>query len=486
VYRNLVDLLSDGSADILLYNNSAESTLPVTNLQVYQPADVFRTSAAPHADFRIAVLLDSVNSTAYEIDTAWLGYTNITPHLNLLPNGSKFTSWTKTNVDPDVASAPPALIAEFESSEVEATGAGSVKHNLAQTWTTWAATTNNATIVDLTASVYLAEATADAIDKVRLAIVNAGSSDEIAVDIDLADGSLTSVAVTGTDFPTSDATATPFTPLFTSGDVHSSIATGYRLELHADVAAGGDLNDIRVEIRMLKAGSETFTHSSEVFFASAAQLEIGTTATDPTSNTTDVGSLITIANTRNASADSTLSFAHQPRRLVDWRNDFGWVHAPVKVWSTPVAAQYVVFRIRDTGNSDGYFEAGRMVIGKSFQPSGKLLTDGISGALSQTSRTYEGGRRVFDLEFEYLDATTAERDFLSMYQYVKKREGFEVESAGGQRYAPDNRPILCILDDAAGESEPERIIYGTLEGQPVVSQFGTKFRTSIRIKELPK
>ena len=74
-----------------------------------------------------------------------------------------------------------------------------------------------------------------------------------------------------------------------------------------------------------------------------------------------------------------------------------------------------------------------------------------------------------------------------MYRHVAKRSGVTVESAGGQRYSPENKPILFIADDAAGVSEPERVIYGTLEGsQPIINASQTKYKATIRIAELPK
>jgi len=491
VYRNLLDTLIDGPNDIGLFNNSAATNFPVTNLQAAQPSVALRTSAAPHADFRLSVLLHSGTTLPLSFDTVWIGYTNATAHRNLLTHGNTFTSWTETNVA-DFGALVPMLRSGFRGYEYQAIGGGALKHNLSNTWVTWTTTTNNADVDDLTFTVDLAEATADAVDKIRVAIVNVGSGDEISVDIDLADGSLTSVAVTGTDFPTGDATVTAFTPVFTAGDTHSSIATGYTLSLHADLATGAELNNIRCDIRMLMAGSETFTQAGETFFCSAAQLEIGTTATDPVANSTDIGALMTITSvTRDTTPDPTELFSYiTSRKLMDFKTDVGWVHGAAKIHAATVSSETVVFRIRDTGNLDSYFEIGSVVIGTSLKPTGVLVAGDAShkGSMEKIRRTWEAGRWVYEMDFDYLDADTAEREFLDMYRYANKNDdGAEsVRSAGGQRYSR-RKGVLLIADTGAGTSEPERVIYGELLGSaPLASAHGSKSRITVRIGEFPK
>jgi len=475
VYRNLID----GAITYSLGGATALSSLPHSNIAAFQPSEVFRTNAAPGATFQTSYGWDAV-STPYEIDTAWVGYTNATAHKNLLAEGNDFSEWAATNATPGADAAPPTLLAGMRGDVIKASGAGSVKHNIAQTWVTWASVTNNAVIDDLTASIYLAESQTDPVDKVRLAIINVGSGDETSVDIDLADGSTTAIAVTGTDFPTGDATATAFTPAKTAGTTYSTIATGYRLALHVDVATGGDLNNIRVEVRALMAGSESFSQAGEVFHCSGAQLEIGTTPTAPADNGADIGAIMTISATSVvATTDPTERWAYfTPRELGDWKADLGWVHGFARVWASPVNAVEAVFRIKDTGNLDAYFEIGRIVVGKSFKPT---------GAMVNISRDVEAGRSVWEITYEYVSASEAERNFLDMYRHCAKRSGTEVESAGGQRYSPGNKPVLFIADDAATTSEPERVIYGTLLGsQPVVNTHQTKYRATVRISELPK
>jgi len=461
VYRNYVD-------DSTVTASDEVATLPDGNLQAFQPSEVWRADTLSSLDVQVV----GGSSGPREWDTVWLGYTNLTPKRNLLRasntlNGGVWTldnalivENTNLNIAPKVTDAW-RLIAD---------GAGSVTHGISQIWTPTLTMKANQEFTH-TFHINDSEASTPA-DGVELAMVTNASA-AVSVELEFSGGTLSAVT-DGSGWSDSSASVS---------SVVVGATTSYKVTLTATQA--NVITSMTARVRQVVGGSTSFVQSAEEVYLAQGFMSLGDVSDNEEETTTESAAGFRLVELDGSTTISDY-YAALPRDLTEWDSDLGWVHGVAYVGSAVRSATSWQLLISDENNLDSYVEAGRLVIGKSFQPSGKLLTDGISGAMSQTARTYEGGRRVFDLEFEYLDATTAERDFLDMYQHVKKREGFEVESVGGHRYAPDNRPVLCILDDAAGTSEPERVIYGTLEGQPVVSQFGTKFRTSIRIKELPK
>jgi len=471
LYRNR---LHESGVTILASDEVA--TLPDDNLLTKDPSVAWR------ADTLTSLTLTADFNEVKSWDTFFLGYTNLTPKRNLssdsnLLNGSPSAEWTFTNLAGSQTERPIARKQSLSFLLDAETSAGI--HEFEQTFTP---TLTLNPITSFVVSVYIdKDVPGTAAGGVRLYIDEGGS--ELSVDFDFSTG-LSSV--------TSGAGWTLGTALATEATFGANTST--RVDLSGTRDSGAAMGNPDYGLRVLDSGgSESYTGGNEEAYVSQVQFEIGSAFSFAEEKVTDdvIGPLVSLTGKIGGSNNNVVyPFHGAAREQVDIQADTGWIHCATYASSSVLYDDLIVVSISDENNADTFVEGGVLMLGESLKPTGVLVSGNAShkGAMPAIRRTWEAGRWVYEIDFDYIDADTAEREFLDMYRYANKNDdGAEsVRSAGGQRYSR-RKGVLFIGDTGAGTSEPERTIYGELLGSlQITSTVAGKSRATIRLGEFPK
>lgn len=145
---------------------------------------------------------------------------------------------------------------------------------------------------------------------------------------------------------------------------------------------------------------------------------------------------------------------------------------------TAQAYRYWKLEIDDTGNADGYFQAGRMYLSKSFQPAVNAdygLEEGFIDS-SRVQRTMSGG-----LSAVYRQALKTIKWVLSF--------GTQTEMMGTLRDFDSGRGItkdIIVIPDISDTTYfQKRAVYGTFdELSPIVNAYFGIFQKSFKVTEI--
>lgn len=190
---------------------------------------------------------------------------------------------------------------------------------------------------------------------------------------------------------------------------------------------------------------------------------------------------VTAAPTVDTGAVSAWPATGKPT-VANWPNYLSLV-----TWATPIALQYWRLDIADAGNAAGYLEAGRLVIGKSWQPAFNF--DGTGSPIAfdtmdtqtktafgylYTSRGPQSPARMFNLQISGTD----QRDVLDGISEIQRLRG-------------NWGDVICCLDPTATTDFHRYSLQGVFVAKPdypIYQQFGSDgaamYGAKIQLNEL--
>ena len=152
------------------------------------------------------------------------------------------------------------------------------------------------------------------------------------------------------------------------------------------------------------------------------------------------------------------------------------------LFSALITAQtyrYWKLEIDDTGNADGYFQAGRLYISKAFQPSFNM-SYGLAHGFRDNSRTARTiSQDAISVERTKLRTIDFQMDFGSKNEMFSTL--YDIDRLRGT-----SKDVLFITDPEETTHFQREYVYGLIEEtSPIINTYYNIFQKSYKIVELP-
>ncbi len=134
--------------------------------------------------------------------------------------------------------------------------------------------------------------------------------------------------------------------------------------------------------------------------------------------------------------------------------------------------------IADSGNADGYVEAGRVYIAAAWQPAKNLQFGHGLGWIDSGDRAESDGGQIFTEDKPRRRLVSFDLDFLTENDMLDN--AFDLDRLRGAA-----KDVLVITDPASASHLHKRTVYGLMTGlRPIINRHVGLYQKSFRIEEL--
>lgn len=159
--------------------------------------------------------------------------------------------------------------------------------------------------------------------------------------------------------------------------------------------------------------------------------------------------------------------------LGDWSFTHGFIHL-----STSETRRWVRIDVSDTGNGDGYFQAGRLYLSKGWQPATNVSFGFAVGFVDLGEKGRAGGGQLYAVDRELPRIWQATLGFMTeteahdnLFDLIRRRRS--------------SRDVLVIKDPAASDHVMENMVYGLMaQPRPAVHRAFGIFENRFEVEEM--